>query len=419
MTAGNVYYIQVWSNAAEQGTFTVSLSDPSICLPAATFNKISNCPTDTTFAVTADITSLASATSVTVTDNQGSTPQTVSSTGLVTFGPYANGVSVILTVTNDQSPACILTSPTETYAACPATNDDCADAVTIACGDTLTGQSTVGATGGTPTSCVGTIGDDVWYTFTGDGQINTLTATSTNAEPPQVEVYQSTDGTCAGFTAGSCFAAAGTGETTTVVNLTSALGTVYYIHIGNYINGDPAVAFDLAMTCAAPPTAPDNDECSGAIDLTVNPDASCGSVVSGTVFGATPSAVDAAACGGTEDDDVWYSFTATETAQSISLNNPAGSTTDLYHSLWTGDCASLTLVPGTCSDANTSTPSGLTPGTVYYVRVYTTTGTGLQTTTFDICIGTLPLAPDNDDCSNASSIKRWKFNCRFPNSGYN
>ena len=278
LTAGNTYYVQVWSNAAEQGTFALSLSDPSVCLPAATFGKTSNCPADETFTVTADITSLASATSVTVTDNQGSSPQTVTSTGLVTFGPYANGLSVTLTVTNDQSPGCNLISPVESYVACP----------------------------------------------------------------------------------------------------------------------------------------PANDECSGAYVVTVNPDASCGSVTSGTVAGASASAVDAVACFGTEDDDVWFSFVATETAHSISLSNVLGSTTDLFHSLWTGDCASLTLVPGTCTDANNSTPNGLTVGDTYYIRVNTYTATPAQTTTFDVCVGTLPPAPDNDLCDNAVALTVGNSVTAFP-----
>ena len=403
LTPGNIYYVQVWSNASEQGTFTLSLGDPSVCTPVATFSKISNCPVDATFTVNVDVTNLASATTVTVTDNQGSTPQTITTASLLSFGPYVGGTAVIFTVTNDQSPGCFVTSPTQTQGvACPQSNDDCANAVTIACGDTLTNQTTEGASGGTATSCVGTIGDDVWYTFVGDGQINILTATAAaNSDGAQVEVYGSTDGTCAGFTAGSCFASAGSGETTTTVTFASTLGTVYYIHIGNWINGNPAITFDLALTCSAPPTPPANDECLGAYALTVNTDGNCTSVTAGDLTGATASSVDATACGGSEDDDVWFSFVATETAQLISLTNVLGSATDLFHSLWTGDCSALSLVAGSCSDANASAPSGLTVGNTYYVRVYSFTGTPLQTTTFDVCVGTLPPAPVNDECSGA------------------
>lgn len=138
--------------------------------------------------------------------------------------------------------------------------------------------------------------------------------------------------------------------------------------------------------------------------MDVNADASCAIFTSATTQSATASAVDSAGCGGTEDDDVWFSFVATDKLQSISLINVAGSTTDLYHSLWTGDCVALTLVPGSCSDANASTPTGLTAGQTYYLRVYTSTATTGQTTTFDVCIGTPPPPPANDDCAGAIEI---------------
>lgn len=147
-----------------------------------------------------------------------------------------------------------------------------------------------------------------------------------------------------------------------------------------------------------------NDNCSSAIALTVNPDYSCGVVTSGTVYGATASPVDGNACAGAEDDDVWFSFVATATTHRISLTNVIGSTTDLFHSLWTGaDCNSLTLVSGSCSDPNTSNPSGLIIGQTYYVRVYSVTPNPSQTTTFYICIGSVPGPPDYVSLQSPSS----------------
>jgi hypothetical protein len=171
---------------------------------------------------------------------------------------------------------------------------------------------------------------------------------------------------------------------------------------GNFWNG---TTYNSGVLTVTSPPAPANDECTGAVALTVNTDLACGTVTPGTVLGATASSTDAAACGGTEDDDVWYSFVATATTHRISLLNVAGSTTDMYHSVWTGaDCGSLTLVAGSCSDPNTSNPTGLTIGQTYYVRVYTWTATTAQNSTFDICIGTPPGPPANDECSGAVSL---------------
>ncbi len=148
--------------------------------------------------------------------------------------------------------------------------------------------------------------------------------------------------------------------------------------------------------------APFNDECTGAIPVTVNPDYSCASTTSGTLLGATESGY-TTTCFGTPDDDVWYSFTATATSHKISLLNVSG-LTDMYHALFTGaTCGSLTLVDGTCSDADVSTPTGLTIGQTYYIQVYSY-GTAAEATTFDICVGTPPPPPANDECTGAIAL---------------
>ncbi len=134
-----------------------------------------------------------------------------------------------------------------------------------------------------------------------------------------------------------------------------------------------------------------NDDPCVARPTVVNPNYSCGDVSPGTVAGATASGT-VSTCTGTPDDDVWYRFVATATTHRIQLLNIAGSTTDLYHSLFTGpDCNNLSLVPGSCSDPNTSNPAGLVPGETYWIRVYTWTGTGGQTTTFNVCVSAPPL----------------------------
>lgn len=337
--------------------------------------------------------------SLTLVPNSCSDANTSTPSGLVVGQTYYLRVYTFTGTTGQTTTfdICIGTPPP------PPANDECSNAVVLNCGDVLTGQVTDSATGGSGTSCVGTIGNDIWYSYVGDGQIVTLTATAT-VEEPQVEVFASTDGTCTGFTPGTCIASGGAGNASVSVTFVSVIGTTYYVHVGNWINNDPGVTFDLAVTCSAPPTPPANDDCSGAEALTVNADATCAVVTSGTVSGATQSAVDTAACGGTEDDDVWYSFVAASSSHIISLNNVAGSVTDVFHSLWSGDCSSLTLVPNSCSDANTSTPGGLVVGQTYYVRVYTFTGIALQNTTFDICIGTPPPPPANDECNGAISL---------------
>ncbi|WP_298303368.1 fibronectin type III domain-containing protein [Flavobacterium sp.] len=132
-----------------------------------------------------------------------------------------------------------------------------------------------------------------------------------------------------------------------------------------------------------------NDECANATVAPVNPTTTCTQTVSGTVVGATASS-QANACGGTDDDDVWFQFTATSTTHTINFNNVTGSTTDLFHVLYSGTCGNLTQLY--CSDPNTSTANGLVPGQTYFIRVYTWSATANQTTAFTLCIGT-PVPP--------------------------
>ncbi|WCO01152.1 T9SS type A sorting domain-containing protein [Psychroserpens ponticola] len=147
---------------------------------------------------------------------------------------------------------------------------------------------------------------------------------------------------------------------------------------------------------------PANDACANAIALTVNPDFACGTVTSGDLYGATADGESEATCAGAENDDVWYTFVATSTAHRIELSNISGTPTDMYHSLWEGACGTLTNL--VCSDGNTSNPTGLTIGNTYTVRVNSYSGNAGATTTFDICIGTPPPPPANDECIDAIAL---------------
>lgn len=192
-------------------------------------------------------------------------------------------------------------------------------------------------------------------------------------------------------------------------------GTYYYAFRGKF-NTDSgynyggvggiwnAATHPSGVLTVGPPSPATNNNCIDAIPLTVNPDYLCLNTTAGTVYGATASAVDGNSCAGVEDDDVWFSFVATQNTHRISLLRVAGSSTDMYHSLWTGSCNSLILVSSSCSDNDTSNPTELIIGNTYYIRVYTKTGTALQNTTFEICVGTLPSPPEMVGLFSPSSV---------------
>ncbi|WP_204344666.1 choice-of-anchor L domain-containing protein [Psychroserpens algicola] len=93
--------------------------------PEATYTVVSDCAVSPGFFVDVDLTDLGSATSVTISDNQGSAPQTVSATGVVSFGPFANNTPVEITVANDDDPNCTLTSNSLTQEFCIDNIVDC------------------------------------------------------------------------------------------------------------------------------------------------------------------------------------------------------------------------------------------------------------------------------------------------------
>ncbi len=261
----------------------------------------------------------------------------------------------------------------------------CATAVAItpAASCSYTSGTTVGASyqsnaanGGVP-GCASPGAPDVWYTFTagvsGNFTIDTQTGTITDGG---MAIYS---GACGSLTQIACDDDSSPNGLMPMITASLTAGQTYYIRFWAY-GGSNTGTFGICVTTPLPPPA--NDNCNTATPVTV-PGSGCNST-SGYIAGATASP-QATGCSGTADDDVWYSFVATSSSATINLNNVTGSTTDLYHSVYAGTCGSIGA-PLVCSDLNNSTVTGLTPGNTYYVRVYSWTSTGGQTSSFDVCI---------------------------------
>ncbi|MCH2194227.1 FG-GAP-like repeat-containing protein [Kordia sp.] len=87
--------------------------------PTVNYTVVDDCATSGGFLVDVDVTDLGSATSLTISDNQGSTSQNLSNTGMVQFGPYANATDVVITLQNDQDVNCSVNSGSITQSNCP------------------------------------------------------------------------------------------------------------------------------------------------------------------------------------------------------------------------------------------------------------------------------------------------------------
>lgn len=306
----------------------------------------------------------------------------------------------------------------------PTANDSCDSAVALTvnpdlnCG-TVTAGTNVSATASPQADdVVGNPDDDVWFTFVATSaqhrvSLANVVAVIGTSTDMGIGVYNGTGG-CLGLV----FHADSDPNTLNLSGLT--IGNTYYVRVYGFGATTASAQTTFNICVGTPPPPPVNDECTGAVALTVNPDLLCGTVTPGTVSSATASATEGTSCTGTEDDDVWFYFIATSTSHKIDLLNVTGTSTNLNHSLWTGpDCSTLTLVPGTCSDPNTSAPTGLTIGETYYLRVFSSVATA-QDINFNVCIGATPPPPANDECDNAVALTvNADLNCGVVTAGTN
>lgn len=267
----------------------------------------------------------------------------------------------------------------------------------------------------------------VWYTFTlpDDGA---LLITENSINPTNFTIFTSaTD--CNGVSPGQCV-----DESISSGALLPGLtaGTQYWL----------LVSYDSSVTASTPsqpynftinflPT-PDNDLCTGAIDLnevglpfadTVLARAATGDsgVPTGTGTGIN-------GCGttlGTRPNGVWYRYTtgpgADGTLRVAEFTGTTGGTNDVFYNVFTGgeDCT-LGLVADQCAGvfSNDDIFIQLAPDTTYYILV------GMQTTTasasgdYELTF-TLHPTPENDEPCNAISITETPFNFSPVGPSYN
>lgn len=308
-----------------------------------------------------------------------------------------------------------------TFAQAPS-NDDCEGAITLTvnenqlCG-TVTSGTTLGGTASPQEDDVsGTPANDVWYNFVATAAEHRISLTNI------VDLGGDEDDDMGlGVYSGDCsalvFVDTSDPESFNVSGLTP--GETYYVRVYGWYEDSPAMTFDICIGTAVVSDPPANDECEGAIDLTVNADLLCGTVTSGTTLGGTASPQDDDVSG-TPNNDVWYTFVATQSTHRVSLSNiinlDGNDDEDMGLGVYSGDCAALTLV-GT-SDPETFTVNGLTSGETYYVRAYGWYEDS-SPMTFDICIGTPVVVdpPANDECEDAIVLTAGPDACMSPTAG--
>ncbi|MFL5788055.1 MAG: PQQ-dependent sugar dehydrogenase [Flavisolibacter sp.] len=135
-----------------------------------------------------------------------------------------------------------------------------------------------------------------------------------------------------------------------------------------------------------PLAAPGNDLCGGATLITSG--ATC-TTTTGTMVAATVTTT--GSCSGTVKADVWYKFVAASTSPTILLKNLGANFTNPGLELY-AVCGGASIFCGTVVTVGATTTgslvaSGLTIGSTYFIRIYTTAGSvPASNANFDVCV---------------------------------
>lgn len=286
-----------------------------------------------------------------------------------------------------------------------AQSDGCSFATLISVTADCTVPTTGTTSGATETipGCTGTADDDVWYQFVATSTAHQIVVNPSAGMDPVVQLFEND---CATLTSLVCKDDGLTGIDETINYNGLTIGLIYRVRVYDYYVGSGTGNFSICIT--TPPPAPSNDNCANSTPLNVN---SACSYTSATTDGASQSLV---GCSGSADDDVWFSFVATNSLQNIHVN-PIDNL-DLVFQVYSGTCASLSSIA--CIDQTFTAQDeqsdivGLIPGQTYFVRVYDYNQG--NTGDFQICItGTPTPTPTNDEPCNAIQLPQVTSTCQF------
>jgi Secretion system C-terminal sorting domain len=267
-------------------------------------------------------------------------------------------------------------------------NDECTNAIEITTVDGITCSNpttglTVGASGSG--GCNGGVADDdVWYKFTATATRHTISELT--GYVPMFEIFE---GGCGGTSIGC-------GQNYLALD-NLVIGDEYHFRVFSYESGPGSALSNFSFCISAPAS---NDLCENAITLPLNSGATCTTTLTGTTVGATNETP----FYGSDDDDVWYKMTATNTSVNLNFTPAVSGAYTIRMGIVHSSCTYFTEECSTVGQTGLKI-SGLTVGTEYKIQIYKNdfNGPPNSQSAFEIC-ATNPMPPANDECVNAVNI---------------
>ncbi len=204
-------------------------------------------------------------------------------------------------------------------------------------------------------------------------------------------------------------------------------GQDYYVRIWtSNVSSSQYTIFDVCLV--TPLDTPSNDLCADATVVIPSDALICDEAIAGSTSSATNSMEAVPSCipTGLVSGDIWYSFTATHHTHRVQLTNVNhfGGFSWVTTALYAGNCGQLTELACINQSSNTRDFDGLTPGTTYFLRIWTESNLPDHFITFDLCIGTFPPPAPNQECEDAihvgvpSSIDGYNFSASNNEIGF-
>lgn len=229
-------------------------------------------------------------------------------------------------------------------------NDTCAGAITVECGDTVTGDTST-ANSETLGSC-GTAdgsGGAVWYRFVGTGDDVTATTCNPGSDyDTKLRVYTDGCGTLTCVTGNDDDSSCSFSGLRSTVQWNADVGVEYLILVHGF--GTSEGNYELSISCSTPPPGGGNDDCIDATPITAGS-------YSGTTTGNNNDG-DVGCGAGSGSPSVWFSYTATEDTGLNIDTCDAGTNYDSVLSVHTG-CPGTTGNQLACNDDSCDLQSGI------------------------------------------------------------